>query len=105
VGKDGSITYTNIQVVVIGGGSSSINIYPNPVTNHRFVLQMTNVAAGKYALEIYNTLGQLILNQSIDHAGGSASQTIQLPSGTAHGEYHLKLIGTGTQMNKMITVE
>jgi hypothetical protein len=105
LGKDGSISYTNIEVVAIGGGTSSINIYPNPVTNHMFVLQMNNLSTGNYTLLIYNTIGQLILNQVINHTGGSSSQTIQLPGGTARGEYALKLLGTDTQMNKMITVE
>lgn len=104
-GKDGSIIYTSIEVVVIGGATSSINIFPNPVTNHTFVLQMTNISAGNYTLEIYNTLGQLILNKIINHSGGSASQTIQLPAGTSRGEYHLKLLSTDIQINKMITVE
>jgi len=105
IGKDGSISYTNIEVVVIGGGTSSINIYPNPVTNHRFVLQMSNLAEGKYSLVIYNNLGQQIMNQEIDHAGGSASQTIMLPPGTAKGEYHLQLLETGVQMNKTMIVQ
>ncbi len=34
-----SISYTNIEVVAIGGGLSSINIFPNPVTKHIFTLQ------------------------------------------------------------------
>jgi hypothetical protein len=105
VGKDGSISYTNVEVVVIGGGLSSINIFPNPVTQHAFTLQLSNIAAGKYSLLIYNTLGQLLLKQEIDHAGGSASQTVYLPAGTARGEYHVRLLGTNLQVEKTLTVQ
>ena len=105
VGKDGSISYTNTEVVVIGGGLSGINIFPNPVTQHTFTLQLTNIPAGQYTLIVYNTLGQKILNQEIGHSGGSASQTIYLPAGTARGEYHLRLLGTGLEVDKTMTVE
>ncbi len=105
LGKDGSISYTNTEVVVIGGGLSGINIFPNPVTQHTFTLQLANIPAGRYTLIIFNTLGQKLLNQEINHAGGSASQTIYLPAGTARGEYHVKLFGTGLEVNKMMTVE
>ena len=105
IGKDGNISYTNVEVVFIGGGLSSINIFPNPVTQHIFTLHMNNIVAGKYSLLIYNTLGQLLLNQEIDHAGGSASQTIYLPAGTARGEYHVRLLGINLRVDKMLTVE
>jgi len=104
-GNDGTITYTNIDVVNIGGGPGSINIYPNPVTNHLFTVQFTNIPAGKYTMEVYNTLGQKIITQSLEHFGGSASQTILLPSGTAKGEYYVQLLGTNLKVNKTLTVQ
>jgi hypothetical protein len=54
---------------------------------------------------VYNTLGQKILNQPIEHPGGSASQTIYLPAGTARGEYHVRLIGIALEMDKTMTVQ
>ncbi len=66
---------------------------------------MNNIPAGKYSLLIYNTLGQLLMNQEIDHAGGSASQTIYMPVGTARGEYHVRLLGTNLQVDKTLTVQ
>ncbi len=106
VGKDGSVSYTNVELVLIGSTEpSAISIYPNPVTQYAFTLQLTNIPAGSYSLVVYNTLGQKIVNQPIEHTGGSASQTIYLPAGTARGEYHVRLLGTGLEMDKTMTVQ
>jgi hypothetical protein len=105
IGKDGSISYTNIEVVIIGGDVSSLNIFPNPVTNHVFVLQLNNIPAGKYPISIYNTTGQQIFNTEIDHIGGSVSQTISLPATIAKGEYYLKMNGSNVDFNKMINIQ
>ncbi len=104
-GKDGSISYTNIQLVTIGGGTADVRIFPNPVTSYNFTLQMNNMPAGKYALIIYNMLGQVIVSQEIERMAGSSSQTIYLPSGTARGVYKVSLINGTSKIIKTITVQ
>ena len=90
--KNGSITYSQIVKVVIGRGAS-ISIYPNPVTNNSFALQFNDQPKGSYAIRITNTVGQIVYKSVINHNGGSATQTIQLPLLLAKGMYSLDISG------------
>jgi N-acetylneuraminic acid mutarotase len=92
IGKDGKETYSQIVKVVIGKGSS-ISIYPNPVTNNSFALQFNDQPKGSYDIRIINSAGQLIYKSVINHNGGSATQTIQLPMLLAKGMYSLEVVG------------
>ncbi len=101
-GSDGRVIFTNIQLVNIGHTSSNISIYPNPVTNRQFNLQMSNVPVGNYYLSIHNSIGQIIFSKQINVSIGSSSQIINLPSSVARGAYYFQITGNEMMTEKII---
>ena len=50
---------------------------------------------GTYTITLTNKLGQQIMKKVIEHAGGSASETIESSKVLAAGVYQLRLKGGG----------
>ena len=104
VEKDGSFKYTQVVNVKMGGSKNVFTIVGNPIKNKTVVLQLENVEKGSYSVILYNNLGQQIINNTIVHAGGSASETIAL-SNAAKGSYQLSIVGSKLKETKIIIVE
>ncbi len=89
INKNGSISYSEIAVVNFNL-QAVILVSPNPVVDNKIVLQTKNLVLGKYSLTLYNSLGQSILQQSINIT--NLNQNIQLlGNATKSGTYHLVL--------------
>ncbi len=93
VDKNGSISFTKIIRISLTGTLPSITVYPNPVSEKRFTLQMNNVEAGTYHIILYSVLGKKVMEQKTDHPGGIASLQIALPFGVTPGTYQLSISG------------
>ena len=91
VDLNGKVSYTEIVKVFMGKMVSEITIYPNPVTNGKINLQLTNQPAGIYGIRLLNPLGQVIVSKSVTHAEGSSSQSIPWDYNLAHGVYQLEV--------------
>ena len=48
---------------------------------------------GRYTIQLMNNLGQQVYQTIIEHAGGSGTQTIQLPGMLSKGIYQMHLSG------------
>ena len=72
---------------------SNIELYPNPVTNHIFNLQFSQLPAGNYTIEISDINGKKISSKSIAISG---TQSIQqsLPASINSGLYMLRISNT-----------
>lgn len=66
-------------------------IAPNPAENGIVNLQFSNKAAGKYSIRILTVAGQPVITRTIEHAGGSAVQTIRLGGKAASGNYMVEI--------------
>jgi hypothetical protein len=102
--KDGSFKYSSIVNVKVGGSKNVFTIAGNPSKNNSLVLQMENVDKGSYALSIYNNAGQLMMNRTIVHEGGSATQTVHL-SNVSAGTYQLSIVGKSIKITKTVLVK
>jgi hypothetical protein len=102
--KDGSFKYSSTVNVKIGSIKNVFTIAGNPIKNNKLVLQMENVEKGSYALSIYNNAGQLMMNRTIVHKGGSATQTVHLGNLSA-GSYQLSIVGKDVKASKTVMVE
>ena len=105
INKDGSVQYSSIAKVVIGDRTEGISIYPNPIVGKTMNLQLSNIAAGVYTISMTNTNGQQVMEQSMQHAGGSVTETIKLPSTLASGIYQLRLAGNGGSYIETVIVK
>ena len=68
-----------------------ITVYPNPVINKNFTLQLINLKKGKYNVSITDNLGNTILNTTLIHDGAISTHKIELPFNIAKGVYYLKI--------------
>ncbi|MCW3113043.1 MAG: carboxypeptidase regulatory-like protein [Segetibacter sp.] len=105
VDNAGQVKYSNVVIVKIGNGKSSIVIYPNPVTNKAIFVQLNNQPKGNYIVQLYNNLGQQLMNVTVNHTGGSATQRIPLKSIVSKGMYQLHITNGETKLTQQIMVE
>jgi hypothetical protein len=87
VSQVGTVGYSNVAKLSITNYELGITLYPNPMKGKVLNLSMDNVAAGKYVVSIYNILGEKVNEQTISHAGGSASHAITINNTLAGGVY------------------
>ncbi|TAM57128.1 MAG: T9SS type A sorting domain-containing protein [Rhodanobacter sp.] len=89
--RDGKIEYSTVVKVLIADGKSSINIYPNPITDGIIHLQLGNQPQGMYGIRLLSPLGQVIVAKQVSHAGGNGTQNIKWDYNLAHGVYQLEV--------------
>ena len=83
--------------------SAGFSVYPNPVVDGKFTIELRNVPAGNYIAKLLNSNGQIVLTENVNMAAGVASQkkavTIHLPK----GNYFLVVTGnTSSYTYKLI---
>jgi hypothetical protein len=105
VEKSGTAKYSNIVKVKLGTKASEFSVYPNPVKGGIVSLQMSNVEKGIYTVKIFNNLGQELAIKTINHNGGSVTQTIDLGKTVAAGIYKLQINNGTTSITKTVIVE
>ncbi len=101
----GDNKYSSIVKVNLQKGTTYISLYPNPVKGESVQLQLSNLAKGQYTIKMYNSAGQQVYQRSLQHNGGSASETISLGNTLPSGSYVLRLTGTDVDMNQRIIIE
>ena len=89
--KDGQISDTKIIRVVVGKIATNISVYPNPITDGAIRLQMSNLPAGVYAVNLTNSIGQEIFSDKITHSENNAIEMISIRH-LAKGIYQLEVI-------------
>ena len=105
IDKAGKIKYSTIVKVSISKGIEGITVYPNPVNGNDFGLQLNNMAKGTYTITLTNKLGQQVYATSLEHAGGSATITIETKYNLPNGVYDLQVNGLGQKMNSKVVKE
>lgn len=114
------INYYRLKIIQINDNSSfspvikvtdnnvkpGVFLYPNPVTNGEIILQLNNLPAEAYLVNLYNEIGLRVMQQTINHTGGSAIVSLKLPTGMVGGLYHLTVNGLqGKQYIKSILIQ
>lgn len=78
VSRDGKINYTPTVKVVMAKATSSISVYPNPVTDGSIHLKFNNQPLGIYTIRLFNSLGQQILSYKITLAQPSREESVSI---------------------------
>ena len=89
ISTDGTIAYSNIAKVTYNQQLTTYNLFPNPLTGKTLNVQLGNVVAGKYVVSITNALGQKVAEQTITHAGGNGTHTVNIEGSLAKGAYNV----------------
>ena len=105
VDRDASFKYSAVASVNIGKGPKGIAVYPTVVRGRQFSLQITNMPAGSYKLNVHNSSGQIIFTRTINHTGGSATQTVNVPAALAKGLYRINMFTPNDNVVTNIVIE
>jgi hypothetical protein len=89
--KDNNSLYSTVEKVFVGDLKSTINIYPNPITDGIIHLQFMNQAKGRYSIRLLNHLGQVVMAKKVEFAGGNGSEDINWNYNLNHGIYQLEV--------------
>ena len=69
-------------------GAKGFAVYPNPVAaGSKLQLQFRNRTAGKYQVVLFNMTGSQVLQQVVQHGGGTAVQLMEMPAKLTAGIY------------------
>jgi uncharacterized protein (DUF2141 family) len=89
---------SRVVKVNIGADKPEFKVYPTVVSATPDVtLEMTSLKKGKYTVQITDMSGQVILTQTVQHAGGSAAQMLRIPAALASGRYNVRLMGDNNE--------
>jgi hypothetical protein len=91
VALSGEFKITQAVSVFMGKGNPGITVYPNPVTNRNIGLLFSDMEKGIYQLRLVNTAGQVVFTKTVNHTGGSATQTVPLDYRITKGQYQLEI--------------
>lgn len=83
--------YSAVVRVDLAGKAGSVTVFPNPAAQKQITVQLSNMERGTYQLELYNSAGQPVYQQRIQHNGGSLSRGFTLPAALTAGTYFVKV--------------
>jgi len=102
--KDGASRISNTVVLKKDAADDHrFVLYPNPVKAQSVNLLLSNLPQGNYQVNIYNSMGQLVMQKNIDHRVISASYYIQLNNMSA-GIYQVTVQGNERVFTKQLTI-
>ncbi len=90
-----------VNSVIVKG---AVSIYPNPVANGKFNLQMSNLEKGTYTVRVINSLGQEVMSSAIYNEAGSVAKTIATKGLTA-GVFTVQVVGKSGSYNTELIVK
>ena len=90
VSKHAVTKYSETVKVIVVKDGSGLYVYPNPVEGNIIQLQFAK-PAGSYQSRLLTSNGQVILNRTINHAGGVSTYSINIQKQIAPGIYNLEV--------------
>lgn len=99
----GKSIYTQSLRVEMGRTVKGISLYPNPVKGSDITIAFS-AGKGLYNMSVLNTAGQVVYRQQLNHAGGTVSQQVSLPSLKA-GMYNVLVSGDNFKETKMFVIQ
>lgn len=100
----GKNVYSKALRVDIGRSPKGISLYPNPVRGSEITIGFTALK-GQYSLNLVNTAGQVVYRQSLNHAGGTVAQTVNLPASLKAGVYNVLISGDNYKETRTFVIQ
>jgi Secretion system C-terminal sorting domain len=105
VDRDNSDKLSRVVTINTSKAKPGIAIFPNPATGQQIILQFASMEKGTYHLDLFNNSGQKIYTGTINHAGGSSAETLQLPANITSGVYQLKIKSKTSVFNQSLILQ
>lgn len=96
--NENPVTSVMTQPVDERSADSKVNIFPNPVTNNQFVVQLRKLDPGKYTIFVTDAMGKQVHQQVASVKGISQAETVQLDPSAARGMYLIKVTDHNSRM-------
>lgn len=103
--RNGSIKFSNTLNINLRSKGIWVNAYPNPVKNGTVSVQLENFEKSLYTIAVFNQAGQKVYAKSINHLGGTATFTVELPATLRKGVYSLQVGNAVSNVINKIVVE
>ncbi len=103
--KNTKIIFSKVLRIERGKLKPDFNLYPNPLTNSQFILELSGIKPGKYNLSLFNAMGQAAYQSSLVNNGNSITRTFQLPASVNAGIYNLIITGSDYRQSKILIVQ
>lgn len=102
VDQDGKFSYSSIiRLNNEQHNLPELLVYPNPVKNGLVQLQLSNIEAGKYRINIVNAAGLVLKSQPIIYNAGNTAYSLQMPT-VNKGIYYVTLTNSN---NKNVVIK
>ena len=95
VSETGVINFSNVAKLITNF-ELGISLYPNPLKDRVLNVSFSNIAAGKYEISIYNSLGEKVNEQLFSHIGGTSSHVLTIGNLLASGIYNVVISNKGS---------
>ncbi|MGG9972833.1 T9SS type A sorting domain-containing protein, partial [Ferruginibacter sp. SUN002] len=92
VDLSGATKYTYIVTVTYGSSVPSITLNTTIINDGRISVQFIGQEKGKYNVRLTNTVGQQLMQSSVQHNGGNSTQTFNAPNLMTKGIYYLEIV-------------
>lgn len=86
-----NINYLNFAS---SAAAKSMTVYPNPVTGNQLNLQLNEHEAGRYRVQLFNSLNQPVMDMTVNAGNGSGTYVLPLSKKLTPGYYVLEIVDT-----------
>lgn len=104
VESNGEYHYSAVVVVKMNVLNGQINIYPNPVSDNKFNVQILNLEKGIYSIRLLNAQGQKVHEEIFNHQGGALNKRIGITTRLLAGGYYLQISNRETKYETAVMV-
>ena len=105
VSQNGTTQYSRIVQLTRKNEQPGFSIQPNPVVDRIIRLALTNMATGKYAVQLTNNLGQVVFQQSIMVNQANATIVLPVEKLIPAGYYRLTMRGGPLLVTKELIIK
>jgi hypothetical protein len=91
IGTNGQLQYSQTVHAQLDKYSSTLEVYPNPVTGHQCWINLKGASKGSYTIQLLNQLGQVVYAKKIALLDNPNPVEIKLDTKIATGMYYLKI--------------
>jgi hypothetical protein len=99
--------YSSIAKVVYNNNIAKMMVYPNPLSSNTVTIQLTNIEAGYYTVNLLNMDGQAVWVNNMYHNGNNSTINLQFNNKLSVGNYQLQLTNVkgNTYKQSVIVIE
>ena len=105
IDKDGKAQYSGIIKVAAQKGKAELVIAPSVITGGILNLQINDFEQAKMQVNIVNSSGQVVYNNSFMYDGGAVTKHLQLPAALSKGMYRVQMFTGTSVVSKAIIIQ